>query len=149
MLSCRYTSSQASEYLGLPKMRASSVITYDVVGGIAQSVLCRAGRPAWWSASRVRPSEEPPVEGISPQELTCVLTPIPKILSDEIVDQGLVCAYMHSSFHHAVWSCQSCPRWVNATNKNTPSIHSRRQNEATSTVGLKKMVAYARISPKI
>ena len=43
-------------------------------------------------------SPESPVEGIFPLEPTCVLTPFPdsKTLSDESINQGLVCAHMHS-----------------------------------------------------
>ena len=36
-----------------------------------------------------------PVEGIFPLELTWVQTPLPKTLSDESINQGLVCAHMH------------------------------------------------------
>ena len=46
---------------------------------------------------RVRTSYEPLVEGIFPLELTWVLTPfLPKTLSDESINRGLVCAHMHS-----------------------------------------------------
>ena len=41
----------------------------------------------------------------------------------------------------------SCTRWVNAGNKNTPSMHHpQRQNVTTSIAGL-KTVTYAKISP--
>ena len=45
----------------------------------------------------VQPSSEPPVEGIFPLELLWVLTPCPlkKPLSDENINQGLLCARMH------------------------------------------------------
>ena len=47
-------------------------------------------------------------------------------------------------------SWRLCPRWVNAGNKNTPSVHHpRRWNGTTSMVGLKKMVTYTKISPKM
>ena len=46
--------------------------------------------------SRVRPSPVPPVEGIFPLELIWVLTAFPKTPSDESINQGLVCAHMHS-----------------------------------------------------
>ena len=36
------------------------------------------------------------VEGIFPLELTCVLIPFPKTLSDESTNRGLVCAQTHS-----------------------------------------------------
>ena len=48
-------------------------------------------------------------------------------------------------------SWYSCPRWVNASNKDTPSMHHpRRLNVATSMVGLKKTktVTCAKISLK-
>ena len=39
----------------------------------------------------------------------------------------------------------SCPRWVNASNKNTPSLyHTQRQNVTTCVVRLKKMVTCAK-----
>ena len=37
-----------------------------------------------------------PVGGIFPLELTWVLTPFPKKFLDESINQGLVCAHMHS-----------------------------------------------------
>ena len=37
-----------------------------------------------------------PEEGIFPLEFTWVLTPSPKAVLDESIDQGLVCARMHS-----------------------------------------------------
>ena len=44
---------------------------------------------------------------------------------------------------------RSCPRWVNAGNKNTPSMHHAwRLNVTTSMVGL-KTVTYAKISHKM
>ena len=40
--------------------------------------------------------------------------------------------------HGLTRSCQSCPRWMNASNKNTPSMHHPwRQNVTTSMVALK------------
>ena len=36
------------------------------------------------------------VEKIFPLELTWVLTPVPRTLSDESINRGLVCAHMHS-----------------------------------------------------
>ena len=62
---------------------------------IAQSVVC-------WvpvlrdAASRVRPPVEVFPPSSSPLELTWVLAPFPKIISDEIINRGLVCAHMHS-----------------------------------------------------
>ena len=46
----------------------------------------------------VRSSTEHLVEGIFPLELTCVLTPFPKTLSDEstCISRGLVCAHIYS-----------------------------------------------------
>ena len=64
----------------------------------------------------------------------------PKTLSDESIDRGLVCAYMHSitqtlkilTFMH------SCLRRMNAGNKDIPSMHHpQRWNVTTSMVGLK------------
>ena len=71
---------------------------------------------------RVRSSSEPPAEGIFPMELTWLLTPFPKTLSDESINWGLVCPCMHSitqlkRFWH--W----CPWQVNASNTFTPSRH--------------------------
>ena len=40
--------------------------------------------------------EVPLVEGIFSLGLTWVLTPFPKTVLDESINQGLVCAYMHS-----------------------------------------------------
>ena len=52
--------------------------------------------------------------------------------------------------HKLKRSCHLCPRWVNVGNKTTPSMHHQwRWNMLTSMVGLKKMVTYAKISPKI
>ena len=68
----------------------------------------------------------------------------PKTLSDESINRGLVCAHMHSKR-----SWRSCPRRMNAGNKNTPSEHHpRRRNVTTLMVGLKKTVTYAKISPR-
>ena len=59
---------------------------------------------------------------------------------------------MHTciSSHGLKRSWRSCPRRVNAGNKNTPSTHHpRRLNVTTLMVGLKKKtVTYAKISPK-
>ena len=59
---------------------------------------------------------------------------------------------MHTciSSHGLKRSRRSCPRRVNAGNKNTPSTHHpRRRNVTTLMVGLKKKtVTYAKISPK-
>ena len=61
---------------------------------------------------------------------------------------------MHTciSSHGLKRSGRSCPRWVNAGNKNTPSTHHpRRRNVTTLMVGLKKKqktVTYTKISPK-
>ena len=60
---------------------------------------------------------------------------------------------MHTciSSHGLKRSWRSCPRRVNASNKNTPSMHHpRRRNVTTLMVGLKKTkpVTYAKISPK-
>ena len=57
---------------------------------------------------------------------------------------------MHTciSSHWLKRSWRSCPRRVNAGNKNTPSTHHpRRRNVTTLMVGL-KTVTYAKISPK-
>ena len=51
--------------------------------------------------------------------------------------------------HGLTRSRRSCPRRVNAGNKNTPSMHHlRRRNVTTSVVGL-KTATYAKISPKM
>ena len=51
--------------------------------------------------------------------------------------------------HRLKRSWHLCPRWVNAGNRNKPSMHhTQRRNVATSMVGL-KMVTYAKISPKM
>ena len=58
---------------------------------------------------------------------------------------------MHTciSSHGLKRSWRSCPRRVNAGNKNTPSTHHpRRRNVTTLMVGLKKTVTYAKILPK-
>ena len=58
---------------------------------------------------------------------------------------------MHTciSSHRLKRSWRSCPRRVNASNKNTPSTHHpRNRNVTTLMVGLKKTVTYAKISPK-
>ena len=79
-----------------------------------------------------------PVERIFPLELTWVQTPFPqKTPSDESIDRGLVCAHMHF-IARTQKSWRSCPRRVNAGNKNTPSTHHpRRRNVTTLMVGLK------------
>ena len=53
------------------------------------AVLCDA-------VSRVRSYSEPAVKGIFPLELTWVLTPLPKNLSDQSINQGQACAHIHS-----------------------------------------------------
>ena len=61
----------------------------------------------------------------------------PKTLSDESISQGLVCAHTHFTAR-AQKILMSCPRRVNAVNKNTPSMHHpRRRNVTTLMVGLK------------
>ena len=47
---------------------------------------------------------------------------LPKTLSDESLNRGLVCAHMHPS-HGLKRSWHACPRRVNAGNKNAPSMH--------------------------
>ena len=85
------------------------------------------------AASRVPPSSEPPVEGIFPLELTWVLTPFHKTLSDESINWGLVCAHMHSISQTLKILIQ-----MNAGNKLTFSMHHpQRWNVTTSMVGLK------------
>ena len=63
----------------------------------------------------------------------------PKTLLDESINRGLVCAHMHSmAWTQNLRSWHSCPRWVNVSNKNTPSVlHPLRWNVATSMIGLK------------
>ena len=79
-----------------------------------------------------------PVEGIFPLELTWVLTPFPPKLLDESINQGLVCAHMRSITQTQKILTLICPRRVNASNKNTSSMHHpRRRNVTTSVVGLK------------
>ena len=83
---------------------------------------------------------------IFPLELTWVQTPFP--LSDESINRGLVCAHMHF-IAQTQKILTSCPRRVNAGNKNTPSLHHpQRQNVTTSMVGL-KTVTYAKFSLKM
>ena len=94
---------------------------------------------------RFGPSLSLQIEGIFPLELTWVLTPFPKTLSAESINQGLVC--VHIPLHRLKTSWHSCPRQVNAGNKNTPSHHPRRRNMTTSVVRLKYTVA--KISPKM
>ena len=47
-------------------------------------------------ASRIPPFSEPPVDAIFPLELTWVLTPFSKTLSDKSINRVLVCAHMNS-----------------------------------------------------
>ena len=91
-----------------------------------------------------------PVEGIFPLELTWVQTPFPKkTLSDESTYRGLVCARVHF-IARLKRSWRSCPRRVNAGNKNTPSTHHpRRRNVTTLMVGLKKRSHTQKSHPKI
>ena len=77
------------------------------------------------------------VEGIFPLELTWVWTLFPQnSFRWEYEPSCSLCTHV---FHHTdplPW--RSCPRRVNASNKNTPSMHhSRRGNVTTSMVGLK------------
>ena len=67
----------------------------------------------------------------------------PPKLSDKSINQSLICAHMQpkKSWH-------SCVRWVNAGNKNTPSMHHPwRQNVTTSMVLIKR--SYTKISPRV
>ena len=88
------------------------------------------------AAAWVRSSSEPLVEGIFPLELTWVLTPSPKnYFGWEYKPRSSLCTH---TFHDRLkGSWRSCPRRVNASNKNTPSTHHpRRQNVPNSMVGL-------------
>ena len=78
--------------------------------------------------------------GIFPLELTTwVQTPFPqKLFRTESINRGLVCAHMHFTATDSKRSRRSCPRRVNAGNKNTPSTHHpQRRNMTTLMVGLK------------
>ena len=75
--------------------------------------------------------------GFFPLELTWVLTPFPKTLSDESINRGLVCTHMM----HSIAQTQkilTCPRQVNADNRNATSMHHpQRQNVTISMAELK------------
>ena len=85
-----------------------------------------------------------PVEGLFPLEFTWVLTPSippphpPKLFRIRVQTEVYsVHTCIQSQGLKRPW--HSCPRWVNAGNKNTPSIHHpRKRNVTTSMVGLKK-----------
>ena len=74
-------------------------------------------------ASRVQSSWELSSWGDFSLELAGVLTPIPTTLSDESVNQGLVCTSMHSILHtHKILTFMSGV-WLSATKmKNTTSL---------------------------
>ena len=76
-----------------------------------------------------------------PLELTWVQTQFPKTLLDESINQGLGSAHMHSIAQvQKIW--RSCPRHLNGSNKNTPSmLYPPRWNVITS------MVTHTKISP--
>ena len=83
-----------------------------------------------WSEPRiarqvlVRPSCEPPVEGMFPLESAWVLTPFHKTLSDKSINRGLVCAHMHSitqtpkilTFKASMGECQQQKTHLPCTN---------------------------------
>ena len=111
---------------------------------IAQSLMCWARCPVWWSIVGCGP----PIKGIFPLDWTQVLTPFPTTLLDESVKQGLVCAHMH-----CIAQTQKIPDihvldgWMPAT-KTYPActIH---KTECDYLYGLiEKRVTYAKISPK-
>ena len=93
------------------------------------------------AASQVQSSSESLAEGISPLELAWVLIPFPPKLSGCKYRLRSKCAHLHFI---------TCPRWVNAGNKNTPSMHHpQRRNVTTSIVGFKtRSHNYAKVSPK-
>ena len=100
-------------------------------------VVCWSCCPAWCSIMF-----HPPlgriflVNGISLLELTWVLTPFPHYsfgweYKPRSVDTCIPLLRLQRSWH-------SCPRQVNAGNKNTPSMHlPRKWNVTTSMVGLR------------
>ena len=77
---------------------------FSSVGGVLGSLSCVMKHP------RFPPSSEPLIDRTLPLELTWVLTPFPKTLSDESINLRLVCAHMHS----IAWTKKS---WVNASNE--------------------------------
>ena len=73
----------------------------------------------------------------------------PKTLSDESINRGLVCAHMHF-IARTQRSSHSCPRRVNASNKNTLSTHyPRRWNVTTLMVGLKNGYICKNLTQKV
>ena len=72
-----------------------------------------------------------------------------KTLSDESINQNLVCAHMHS-MARTQKILTLIPRWVNAGNKNTPSmLHPRRRKCDHLHGWIKNGHTHAKISPKM
>ena len=73
---------------------------------------------------------------------------LPKTLSDESINQGLVCAHMHFIARtQKILTFMS--QTVNAGNKNTPSTHHpRRRNVTTLMVGLKNSHIHKNLTQK-
>ena len=91
------------------------------------------------------------VQGIFPFELTWVLTPFHQNLF-EWECKPRSSPYTHAFHQHRLKrSWRSCPRRVNAGDKNTPSMHqSRRRIVTTSIVGLRNgHIRKIWISPKL
>ena len=65
---------------------SSVVMVIHDGAGIAQLVVCWASLPCMIQHHRFNPPASLPVEGIFPLELTWVLTPFPRALSDESVN---------------------------------------------------------------
>ena len=80
------------------------------------------------------------VEGVLPLELPWVLNPFPKnSLGWEYKPRSSLCTHALHHTHTLKRSWHSCPRWVNAGNKNAPSMHLPwRWNVTISMVGFKK-----------
>ena len=92
---------------------------------------------------------EPLVEGIFAMELTWVLTLFPKTLLDESINQGLVCAHMHSTTQtHKDPDIHVLDGWMQATKTHPAIINPRRWIRTTLMAGL-KTVTYAKISLKM
>ena len=107
----------------------------NFLAGIAQLVVRWAHCPAWWNMVGLSlwPSSEPVLWAIFPLELAWVQTPLPITFGWEYKPRSSLCTH---AFHR---TDSKDPIWVNAINKNTPSMHHLwRRNVTTSMVGLKK-----------
>ena len=91
-----------------------------------------------------------PVEGFFPLELTWVLTPFPQNsfgweykLRTSLFTHAFHCMHSKDPDVHVL------DAWVNAGNKNTPSMPSMKTEYDYLNGWIKKMVTYATISPKM